>query len=346
MRILLTGAAGFVGRAVRTDLMAAGHDVVALDALLPGAHGDGRALPSEVRSGLHVADLADTDRVTALLDGVDAVCHQAAMVGLGTGFGDAVDYVRHNVAATASLLSAMTQAGVGRLVQASSMVVYGPGRQRCAEHGVVTPSPRTPTDLAAGRFEPRCPRCGDDTCWERVDETAPTDPRNVYAASKLAQEHLAVAWTEQVGGVAASLRYHNVYGPHLPRDTPYAGVASIFRSALARGGAPRVFEDGRQVRDFVHVSDVAKANRAALEATWEGHRAWNVASGEPHTVLDLATALSRAIGGPAPVVVGGGRPGDVRHVVADASRIAAELGVVARVGFAEGMAALAAEPLR
>ena len=351
MRILLTGAAGFVGRAVRAELLAAGHDVVALDALLPSAHGSAPDVPPEVADGLHVADLADTDAVTRLLTGVDAVCHQAAMVGLGTGFDDAVDYVTHNAVATTSLLTAMARTGVRCLVQASSMVVYGPGRHRCVTHGRVTPPPRTAEDIAAGRYEPLCPACAAPTSWERVDESAPTDPRNVYAATKLAQEHLAIAWAEQTRGVAASLRYHNIYGPHLPRDTPYAGVASIFRSALARGEAPRVLEDGGQMRDFVHVADVARANRAALEALGgsaqrSGHRCWNVASGEPHTVGELATTLSRAVGGPAPVVVGGGRAGDVRHVVADAGRITADLGVAPRIRFAEGMAGFATDPLR
>jgi dTDP-L-rhamnose 4-epimerase len=211
--------------------------------------------------------------------------------------------------------------------------------------------PRTAADLLAGRFEVRCAACGEATSWGLVNEDARPDPRNAYAATKLAQEHLAIAWAEQCGGRAISLRYHNVYGPRMPRDTPYAGVASIFRSALAAGQAPQVYEDGQQMRDFVHVRDVARANVAALEslldtAAGPGHRAYNVASGTPHTVLDLATALASERDGPEPVVVGGGRPGDVRHVVADPARIRDELGFAAGITFAEGVAEFAAAPMR
>ena len=143
-----------------------------------------------------------------------------------------------------------------------------------------------------------------------------------------------------------SLRYHNVYGPRMPRDTPYAGVASIFRSALERGEPPRVLEDGRQRRDFVHVTDVAAANALALTTDAAGFEAVNVCSGEPHTVGELARELADQMGGPAPVVVGGARPGDVRHVVADPARARERLGFTAAVGFAEGVAAFATEPLR
>ncbi len=190
---------------------------------------------------------------------------------------------------------------------------------------------------------------------EAVPEDAPPDPRNVYAATKLHQEHLWPPTSREHGGSAVALRYHNVYGPRMPRDTPYAGVASILRSALARGEAPQVFEDGGQRRDFVHVADVARANLAALEAqTASGpedvgrFEACNVCSGRPHTIGDLAWALWRAApdGAPEPQVVGGYRLGDVRHVFASPERAAAELGFRAQVGFDEGVAAFATAPLR
>jgi len=247
---------------------------------------------------------------------------------------------------TAVLLAAMYEAGVFRLVLAGSMVVYGEGRYTCGEHGVVQPGPRDPEAVAAGRFEPPCPVCGRELVPGLVPEDAPLDPRSTYAATKLAQEHLASAWSRQTGGAVWSLRYHNVYGARMPRDTPYSGVASVFRSALARGEAPRVMEDGRQRRDFVHVGDVAAANVRALETRRTGFTAVNVCSGEPHTVGELATELALAMGGPEPVVVGGARAGDVRHVVADPARATALLGFTARVGFAEGVRAFATDPLR
>ncbi|MFF4500772.1 NAD-dependent epimerase/dehydratase family protein [Streptomyces sp. NPDC001401] len=322
MRVLVTGGAGFIGSQVVTALQARGHEPVAYD-----VRGD------------PAADVRNPAAVRAALTGVDAVCHQAAMVGLGTGFTDAAEYVSRNDLGTAVLLTAMAEAGVRRLVLAGSMVVYGEGRYGCPRHGVVRPGPRTAADLDAGRFEPPCPVCGADLSPGLVSEDAPVDPRNVYATTKLTQEHLAAAWARATRGWAVSLRYHNVYGPGMPRDTPYAGVASFFRSALARGESPRVYEDGRQRRDFVHVRDVAAANVAALEAgSREGAlTAYNTGSGEVHTVGEMAGALAAAYGGPDPVVTGEYRLGDVRHITADSSRLRAELDWKPEIGFAEGM---------
>ena len=348
MRILITGGAGFVGSHVADLLADDGHDLVLLDALLPQAHGDGTAPEWVRRHEFVVGDVRDADLLARLLPGVDAVCHQAAMVGHGVDPSDAPLYASHNDVGTAVLLAAMHAAGTTRLVLAGSMVVYGEGRYDCAAHGTVRPGSRCAVDVAAGRFEPPCPRCGAALRPGLVGEDAPLDPRSTYAATKLAQEHLAAAWARQTGGAVWSLRYHNVYGPRMPRDTPYAGVASIFRSALERGEAPRVLEDGRQRRDFVHVTDVARANALALgtDAPAGSLTPVNVCSGEPHTIGELAAELSAAVGGPAPVVVGGARPGDVRHVVADPARARTLLGFRAAVPFAEGVRAFASDPLR
>ena len=261
MRVLLTGAAGFIGGAVRRTLAEAGHDLVLVDVLLPQAH----RVPPTVE-GLHVLDVRDAADWADLLDGVDVVCHQAALVGAGTTVSDLPAYAAHNDLGTAALLAAMAARGVGRLVLASSMVVYGEGRYACPEHGTVAPPPRSVAALEAGDFDNHCPTCGRALGWELVDESARLDPRSSYAAGKVAQEHYTSAWARQADSAAVALRYHNVYGPGMPRDTPYSGVAAIFRSSLERGEAPRVFEDGGQVRDFVHVDDVARANLAALEA--------------------------------------------------------------------------------
>ena len=347
VRILVTGGAGFIGGHVVEALLGEGHEVRVLDALLPAVHGGSWPQHLDQRAEQVRGDVREAADVDAALDGVDAVCHQAAMVGLGVDLQDLPDYVGHNDLGTAVLLAAMERAGVGRLVLASSMVVYGEGRYSCGEHGVVRPGPRADDDLAAGRFEPRCPVCSRPLESGTVPEDAPLDPRNVYAASKTAQEHLAASWARASGGTAVALRYHNVYGPHMPRDTPYAGVASLFRSALARGEAPRVFEDGGQRRDFVHVRDVARANVLALGAGGSGSLTpYNVASGTPHTVGDLARTLAIACGGPEPLVTGQYRLGDVRHVVASAERAREELGFRAEVAFEDGVAEFAAAPLR
>lgn len=342
MRVLLTGAAGFIGSHIADLLTERGHQVVPLDNLLPQAH-DG--VP-EWTSGLVRGDVQDFALLRRLLPGVDAVCHQAAVVGHGLDPSDAPLYVLNNDHGTAVLLAAMHATGVKRLVLASSMVVYGEGRYVCASHGVVRPGPRDVVRLAAGQYEPPCPVCGAALTWDLVPEDAPLDPRSTYAATKLAQENLASAWARQAGGDVWALRYHNVYGPRMPRDTPYAGVASLFRSALERGEAPTVLEDGLQCRDFVHVRDVAMANVLALETPSGGFSAVNVCSGEPHTVGDLASVLAAACGGPAPRIVGGARAGDVRHVVASPRRAADVLGFRAGVSFADGIKAFASDPLR
>jgi dTDP-L-rhamnose 4-epimerase len=187
--------------------------------------------------------------------------------------------------------------------------------------------------------------------WALVDETARLDPRSSYAASKVAQEHYAAAWVRRAPASTVALRYHNVYGPGMPRDTPYSGVAAIFRSSLERGEAPRVFEDGGQVRDFVHVADVAAANIAALRSVVDGpvgrFDAYNVCSGEPVSILGVARALAVATGSDLePVVTGDFRTGDVRHVVASPQRAGADLGFTARIGPDEGLAEFATAPLR
>jgi dTDP-L-rhamnose 4-epimerase len=347
-RVLVTGGAGFIGSHVTAALVAAGHEVRVLDVMHPAAHG-GPAPPEVAGAPVVVGDVRDAEAVARALRGVDAVVHQAAMVGMGVDLSDLPEYVGCNDLGTAVLLAGMARAGVHRLVLASSMVVYGEGAYRCPEHGAVRPAPRDPAALAAGRFDPPCPGCGAALRPALVAEDSPLEPRSVYAATKLAQEHLAAAWARGCpGGSAVLLRYHNVYGPGMPRDTPYSGVAAIFRSALAGGRAPRVYEDGRQRRDFVHISDVARANLAALAATGErpGVRAYNVASGTVTTIGELARTLAAAVGGPPPVVTAEVRAGDVRHVTASARRAADELGFRARVDFATGMAEFAHAPLR
>jgi dTDP-L-rhamnose 4-epimerase len=348
MKVLVTGGLGFIGSHVVEQLLHGGNEVVVVDSLEPDAHRVAPEIDPRVVFRRH--SVCDLESMLEAVRGCDAVCHQAAKVGLGVDFTDVDAYVRHNDLGTATLLRALHEQDFrGRYVFASSMVVYGEGAYVCARHGSVRPGPRAPDALAAGEYEPPCPHCGRPVRSATIGEDAPPSPRNVYAATKVHQEHLAEAFAlEHRDVVTTALRYHNVYGPRMPRDTPYAGVASIFRSALARDESPRVFEDGGQLRDFVHVVDVARANVLALTGPAAVSGPINVASGTPHTILEMANALADAAGdaAPRPRVVGGWRPGDVRHIVASPERAERALGFSARIDFTAGMRELSTAELR
>ena len=324
MKVLLTGGAGFIGRPVYDQLNAAGHIIRVFD----------RAL--DVRD-----DIVDHDRLTAAANGCDAVIHLAAKVGLGVDISDIDQYALHNDYGTAMTLRVAAESGITRFLYASSMVVYGEGRYRCAHHGSIRPPARRRDDLEARRFDPRCPTCGDDLHPELVPESAQLDPRNAYAATKAHGEQLAAIWCRETGGTVAALRFHNVYGQGMPRQTPYAGVASIFTDSLMRGEPPHVFEDGRQRRNFIHVSDIATAVLAALQARLPaGLTPLNIGTPWVTTVGEMANALSRVVGGPSPLITGDYRLGDVRHITADCSAAQRVLGWRAQIDLATGLADL------
>ena len=347
-RLLVTGGAGFIGSRVVAAAAAAGWNVRVLDYSLSDrcprlTAGDARR--RRVGSSRHhrraCAGYLPSARRRRR--------HQAGRWAWGAANTDAPDYVRTNVLGTGELIAALARAEVSRLVLASSMVVYGEGHY-IGTRGDVRPGPRDERDLRAGMFEPRDPLTGDALMPALTPEDSPIDPRSLYAVSKLAQEQLVQVWANETGGRAAMLRYHNVYGPGMPRDTPYAGVAAIFRSALERGLAPQVFEDGGQRRDFIHVDDVAAANLRAIDWTTDAApataRPFNIGSGRVSTILEVAEQLSHAHGGPEPVVTGQFRAADVRHITASSARARAELGWAPTVDLADGMREFAMAPLR
>ncbi len=344
-RIVVTGGAGFVGSHVVDALVARGHAVTVIDSFVPAVHA---VRPDYLNPHARYVDgdVLDRDLLERELAGVDAVAHHAAIVGLGAGTVDGPLFARTNDVGTAEVLRAALLRRVPRLILASSMVVYGEGAYHCGFDGPQRAMPRGDADLAAGHFEPACPRCGGPLEPDPITEDAPLDPRSVYAATKVHQEHLAFVAMRDGGPAVTALRYHNVYGPRTPRDTLYAGVASIFRDQIAVGRAPRVFEDGAQRRDFVYVRDIAEANVRAIERDAPAVGAFNIGSGIPRTILELATALSATLGGRAPTVTGEYRLADVRHIFASSERADRVLSLGPRVRFADGVAELAAAPLR
>lgn len=339
MRLLVTGGCGFIGQHVVGAALERGHTVHVLDSLRADVHPHAPAPPEG--AAFTEGDVRDVVVLDRLLPRTDAVIHLAAKVGLGVDVDDYPDYAASNDVGTATLLAAMSRHEVHRLTQASSMVVYGEGLAQCPEHGTMPVPPRVESDLAAGTFDPRCPRCERPLGSGLVPESTPPDPRNAYAVAKLAQEMYASVWARETGGGVVSLRYHNVYGPGMPEHTPYAGVASLFTAMIRRGEPPTVYEDGGQRRDFIHVRDIARATVRAAEHDMSGeHVAYNVGSGVPRTVLDLASALSRALTGPAPVVTGAYRLGDVRHITADSSAVRRALDWTPTEDFEAGVAEL------
>jgi dTDP-L-rhamnose 4-epimerase len=312
-----------------------------LDNLHPLAHPNGppKHLPAEAE--LRVGDLRDPDAVGRALDGVSVVYHLGGMVGNGQSMHDLRLYVDANCVGTATLLEQMVlrRSAIRRLVVASSMVVYGDGAYACPEHGRDTRAVRTEQRLKESCWEPICQQCGREVEPIAIDEQRPLEPNSVYGVSKRDQEELCLVTGRTYAVPTIALRYLCAYGSRQALGNPYTGVAAIWASRLLNGRAPLVFEDGRQVRDFVHVSDVAAATLAAAEAPASAdYGAYNVGSGQRYTIADLAQSLCRTLGqGSSPEFSGEYRMGDIRHCFADISRAKSALGWSPTMTLADGL---------
>jgi len=289
-----------------------------------------------------VCDAAAVDRALA---GAASVVHLAAQVGVGQSMYAIVPYVDENVRGTAVLLDRLANGGhrVRRLVVASSMSIYGEGRYRCPSCGPVAPKPRPLAQLEARDWELRCPSCNTTTTPAPCDEDKPIVPTSVYAVTKRDQEELCLCVGRAYGIATVALRLFNVYGPRQALGNPYTGVGAIFSSRLLNGQRPLVFEDGRQSRDFIHVSDIVEAFCLTLDRDDVADVALNVGTGRSTSVAALAEAIARTLGvAITPDIVGRFREGDIRHCVADVSRIRRVLGFNARMALEKGVEDLAA----
>ncbi|WP_301144851.1 NAD-dependent epimerase/dehydratase family protein [Mycolicibacterium fortuitum] len=330
---MVTGGAGFIGRHVTSRLLAAGHDVIVYDALIDQVH-QGRppeAVFDDPRVTFVRAQITDRDALGAALLEVDQVVHLAAEVGVGQSMYLVDRYVQANTGGTGLLLDLIVNTPaveISKIVVASSMSIYGEGLYRCREHGLVAPDLRSAADLQARRWELSCPECGQDLLPVPTTETKELKPSSVYAITKMDQELLCLAVGGAYGIDTTAVRYFNAYGPGQSLSNPYTGVAAIFISRLLNGQRPLVNEDGRQIRDFVHVEDVAAGTVAALSAQGCAGQVFNLGSGQPISIYDLAVQLAAAVGRSdlTPQVLDQFRVGDIRHCWADISRSRALLG--------------------
>jgi dTDP-L-rhamnose 4-epimerase len=345
--VLVTGGAGFIGSHLVEALLARGAAVRVLDSLESQVHGVGATRARHLPAGVELvhASVSDAAAVDRALAGVGSVVHLAAQVGVGQSMYAIVPYVDDNVRGTAVLLDRLANGGhhVRRLVVASSMSIYGEGRYRCPSCGPVAPAPRPLAQLQARDWELLCPACGTTTTPAPCDEDKPIAPTSVYAVTKRDQEDLCLCIGRAYGIGTVALRLFNVYGPRQALSNPYTGVGAIFSSRLLNGQRPLVFEDGRQSRDFVHVSDIVEAFCLALERQDVADVALNVGTGRSTSVAALAEAIARSMGvALSPEIVARFREGDIRHCVADVSRIRRALGFSARMGLAKGVEDLVA----
>jgi dTDP-L-rhamnose 4-epimerase len=343
-RILITGGAGFIGSHVTDLLLERGYAVRLLDNLAPQVHGPSGERPSYLADDaeLVIGDIRDREVVARCLHGVDAVIHLAACVGVGQSMYDMVSYVDVNEIGTAVLLESLAKRPVERLVVASSMSIYGEGLARDGSGSVVSPRERSLEQLQRGQWE-LAGADGEPLEPVPTPETKAPTLSSVYALNKYAQERLCLIAGRAYGIPTVALRFFNVFGPRQALSNPYTGVLAIFGSRLLNGRSPLVFEDGMQQRDFVHVSDVARACLLALEKRRGVNEAFNVGSGERRTILSIAEDLAAVMDQDriSPRLIGKYRAGDIRHCFADITRSREVLGFVPQKDFRVGLAELA-----
>jgi dTDP-L-rhamnose 4-epimerase len=340
MKVLVTGGAGFIGSHVVDALLSAGHTVRIFDSLDPQVH---ERHPSYLNSDAEfvAGDVRDHGAVSNCLSGAERVVHLAAAVGVGQSMYEVERYTSINTVGAAVLLEEVmaVRDRIEKMVVASSMSIYGEGLYRCDTEGIdVSPRTRSDEQLRAREWEPTCPSCGASLQPIPTTESTPITPESIYAIGKRDHEEMFLVFGRAYAIPATALRFFNVYGPRQALSNPYTGVAAIFSSRLMNGRSPVIFEDGRQSRDFVHVSDISAAVLSALEPGASDATAINIGTGSSTTILEVATTLGRELGTDAePEVRNVFRAGDIRHCFADITLARERLGYAPAVSFDEGM---------
>jgi dTDP-L-rhamnose 4-epimerase len=341
MKTLITGGAGFIGRHLVEALTRNGHDIVVLDSLVEQVHGPGPLTPPFPRGTEFIRDdTRSLEAVARALTSADNVVHLASQTGVGQSMYEIARYVDANDHGTAVLLQAVAErpAPLRRLVLSSSRAIYGEGLYLCRHCGEVTPRAVDRSGLPS--WELRCPSCAGEVTVTATHEDAAADPASVYAATKLQQERLCSLIGGAYGFSTVALRLFNVYGPGQSLNNPYTGLLSTFYSRLSSNRPLNVYEDGKMLRDFIAVRDVVDALEKAIEIDESllEHRVFNVATGAPNTVLDLAATLRDLMGSTSEITVTGAyRLGDIRHSIADTTRARNELGFAAATSLQEGL---------
>ena len=343
VRVLITGGAGFIGTHLAQRLLREGLTVTILDNFSPQIHGGLQNLPADLAGHVRLiaGDVRDKDIFQKALADQELVVHLAAETGTGQSMYEVAQYTSVNLTGTAHLMDYLVnspQSRIEKIVTASSRAIYGEGKYQCAAHGVVYPEARTEEAMKAGQFEPVCPVCTAPCLALPTDEASHLSPSSYYGLTKQVQEQMTLLFARTRGLSAFALRYQNVYGPGQSLKNPYTGILAIF-SNQARAGEPiYIFEDGEESRDFVYIADVIEATWCCLRPEMTGVDSLNVGSGARTTVREVVTEITRFFGSHSPVsITGAFRLGDIRHNVADLTRIRQRLGFEPRWAFADGI---------
>jgi dTDP-L-rhamnose 4-epimerase len=343
--IVITGGGGFVGSHLADSLLEQGHHVRILDDLTPQVHGEGRPQYLSPDVELMVGDIRDPKRIREALAGIDVIFHFAATVGVGQSMYEISRYMSVNTQGTAELLQALLEAKrkPEKLIVASSMSIYGEGRYVCLKCSRQAAPPLRPVEqLKAGQWDLHCTTCGGVLKPRPTNENKPSEINSIYALSKRDQEELCLIYGRTYGLPVTALRFFNIYGTRQALSNPYTGVAAIFAARLINGLLPLVFEDGEQMRDFVSVHDIVRANILAMHRPESDGEVINIGSGKPISIRQVAELLARSLGKQVkPLITQKYRAGDIRHCYADLSKARTLLGYEPLVTHEEGFRELA-----